>query len=326
VKTASQAASEIKQLSEKHKLLQFSFVDNLLPAKITRNVFQKLREQKADYSFFGEFRAGIKSEDLLSMRNGGLEEIQVGIEALSTRLLKKMNKGTSAIDNLEIMKNCEELGIFHDSNLILQFPGSEIADVEETLENLDFAFVYRPLKTIAFWLGYGSPVWEEPGRYGIRARFNHPFYSDLFPRSVSREIPFIIQSYRGDIQKQRKLWEPVKQKVRQWSDSYRSLRRGFNAPILYYRDGKDFLIIRKRVKQDETQTHRLTGSSRNIYLFCRKQRSLNRIVKTFPAFSRSQLENFLRSMVKKKLMFTENDCYLSLAVSRNPSGTSGEKC
>jgi hypothetical protein len=80
------------------------------------------------------------------------------------------------------------------------------------------------------------------------------------------------------------------------------------------------------VKQDETQTHRLTGSSRKIYLFCRKQRSLNRIVKTFPAFSPSQLENFLRSMVEKKLMFTENDRFLSLAASRNPSGTPGEEC
>ena len=35
----------------------------------------------------------------------------LGIEALATSLLKKLNKGTTAIQNLEIMRDCEALGI-----------------------------------------------------------------------------------------------------------------------------------------------------------------------------------------------------------------------
>jgi hypothetical protein len=50
-----------------------------------------------------------------------MREVQIGIEALSSRLLKKLHKGTRAIQNLEIMKNCEMLGIRNISNLILQF-------------------------------------------------------------------------------------------------------------------------------------------------------------------------------------------------------------
>ena len=45
----------------------------------------------------------------------------LGIEALSTRLLEKLNKGTTAIQNLEIMKHCEALNISNISNLILCF-------------------------------------------------------------------------------------------------------------------------------------------------------------------------------------------------------------
>ena len=58
--------------------------------------------------------------------------MQIGIEALSSRLLKKLHKGTSAIQNLEIMKNCEALEIRSVSNLILQFPASDEQDVAET--------------------------------------------------------------------------------------------------------------------------------------------------------------------------------------------------
>jgi len=92
------------------------------------------------------------------LRDSGMQKVQVGIEALSSRLLKKLHKGTSAIQNLEIMKNCEALGIENMSNLILQFPGSDAQDVAETLKVLEFAESFYPLKAVSFWLGLGSPV------------------------------------------------------------------------------------------------------------------------------------------------------------------------
>jgi hypothetical protein len=45
-----------------------------------------------------------------------------------------------------------------------------------------------------------------------------------------------------------------------------------------------------------------------------QHRSLTRIRNRFPGFAEDKLVAFLRMMVDKKLMFTENDHYLSLAV------------
>jgi radical SAM superfamily enzyme YgiQ (UPF0313 family) len=64
----------------------------------------------------------------------------------SIRLLKRLHKGTTAIQNLEIMKNCEALGIRNISNLILYFPGSTQLDVVETLRTLEFVLPFHPLK------------------------------------------------------------------------------------------------------------------------------------------------------------------------------------
>jgi uncharacterized Fe-S cluster-containing radical SAM superfamily protein len=61
-------------------------------------------------------------------------------------------------------------------------------------------------------------------------------------------------------------------------------------------------------------THRLTGKSRAIYLFCSRHRSLKRIVGQFPTLSEDKILPFLRMMVDKKVMFEENGRYLSLAV------------
>jgi hypothetical protein len=249
------------------------------------------------------------------MQAAGMHEVQIGIEALSTRLLKKLNKGTMAIQNLEIMKHCEALGIGNVSNLILHFPGSDHYDVEETLRNLEFALPFRPLRFVHFWLGLGSPVWQAPRAFGLRAVFNHANYAAIFPPDIFSSMRFMIQAYRGDLGHQRKLWQPVKKKVRAWKKTYAELHKDpSRAPILSFRDGRDFLIIRQKRLKAEPLTHRLVGTSRSIYLFCQKHRSLKSILTHFPVLAEDRVVPFLRMMIDKKLMFEENGKYLSLAV------------
>ena len=250
-----------------------------------------------------------------AMRAAGMQEVQIGIEALSTRLLKKINKGTTTIQNIEIMKHCEMTGITNSSNLILYFPGSDQKDVDETLRNLDFVLCFRPLKIVHFWLGLGSPVWEHPEKFGLKSVFNHRNYAAIFPPEVFNGMRFIIQSYRGDLVSQRKLWKPVKKKLRAWKKSYEELHRSpTHKSILSFRDGRNFLIIRQKRLNGQSLTHRLEGTSRAIYLFCGQHRSLEKILARFPSVASDRIEPFLKMMVDKKLMFQENNNYLSLAV------------
>jgi hypothetical protein len=245
-----------------------------------------------------------------------MREVQVGIEALCTRLLKKIRKGTSAIQNLEIMKNCESPWLPDlNSNIILEFPGSEQMDVEETLANLEFALPFRPLKGIPFWLGYGSPVWQDPKSYGLKRVHNHPLYATLFPPDIFQRLKLIIQGYHGGLRHQQRLWRPVKKRLEDWKTAYAQLHQNPGSdPILSYQDGGNFLIIRQRRYGADDKTHRLKGTSRKIYLFCEKNRSISRILENFPGFGEEKVRPFLSMMVDKRLMFQEGERYLSLAV------------
>jgi ribosomal peptide maturation radical SAM protein 1 len=314
-KNAKQVTAEIDHLTSRYRSLSVAFMDNLIPLKMSGEIFSKLSKLEKDFRLFCEIRATTKRLVLESMERAGVQEVQVGIEALSTRLLKKLNKGTTAIQNLEIMKNCEELGIVNTSNLILHFPGSDSDDVKETLQNLDFAMYFRPMRFVHFWLGLGSPVWQNPKDFGIKAVFNHPNYATLFPPEIYRQMVFMIQAYRGDLGYQRKLWQSVKRKVREWKKTYDEIHNGHvYSPVLGYRDGRDFLIIRQRRLSADPITHRLEGMSREIYLFCGHHHSLKRILQQFPKVTEDKLIPFLKMMVDKKLMFEENRKYLSLAV------------
>jgi len=318
-KDPAHVVSEVDYLTAKHKTLSVAIVDNVLPKNTSREIFEQLGTLKKDLRLFSEIRATTPLSELKVMRAAGMQEVQVGIEALSTSLLKMLHKGTTAIQNLEIMKNCEALGIANISNLILQFPGSDEQEVNETLQSLEFAAPYRPLKVVDFWLGLESPVWQNPATYGIKARYNHPNWGYLFPPDTYKSMPFMIQACRGNMGYQKKIWQPVRKKVKVWQKVYDELQKGAPpSPILSFRDGRDFIIIRQRRFQAEPMTHRLLGTSRLIYLFCRHHRSLKRIRTQFPSFPEDKIVAFLKIMVDKKLMFEEKENYLSLAVPINP--------
>ncbi len=315
-RSLEKVVSDIQAITEKHQLLSLSFVDNLLPAKNLAGLFKSLSRLGKDLRLFGEIRATTAGEDLEMMARAGVREIQVGIEALSNQLLKKLNKGTTAIQNLEIMKNCEASGFPNlAGNLILNFPGSDETDVKETLANLEFALPFRPLRGTAFWLGYGSPVWMNPDAFGVKGLFNHPFYGHLFPPDILDKLVLIIQGYHGGVRYQQRIWKPVKAGIKRWEAGYAELHRypGFE-PILSYQDGRHFIIIRQRRYGKDDMNHRLQGTSRKIYLFCRKNRSLPEIMDRFPGFGQEKLEPFLKMMKEKRLIFQEGERYLSLAV------------
>jgi ribosomal peptide maturation radical SAM protein 1 len=317
-KTALQVGHEMDELAKRHASLKFFFVDNILDPSVIDEMFARIIGLGRDFEIFTELRATISRQQLLQMRRAGVTQVQIGVEALSSRLLKKLNKGTTVIQNIQAMKQCEELGIQHHSNLILGFPRSDAEDVAETLENLKFVMSYQPLRKVRFWLGQNSPVALSPERHGIRRIANHPNYQLLLPESLATSLCLMIKTYVGDRTRQQRLWSPVARQMRRWQREYQARRQQqLWAPLLSYRDGGDFLLIRRRGDGQEHETFRLRGVSRELYLFCETARSLAEIQCTFPNFPLDQLENFISDLRNKRLMFRERDQILSLAISEN---------
>ena len=314
-KPPNQVIREVDHLVRRHEVLSLAFTDNAFPVNHVASIFDGIQAMGRDLSIFTELRANTPPALLRKMKQAGVDTVQVGIEALSSQLLTKMNKGVRTIDNLSLMKHCEALGILNASNLILHFPDSDDTDVNETLHALAFARWYRPLKTVSFWLGLESPVYRFARRFHIRAVFNHPNLKKLFPEPVAAGFRFMIQGYRGDRKRQQKLWRSVELEAGQWHKDYEIMQRQTRGkPALAFRDGSRFLIIDQHLPAAPAARHRLTGISAEIYRYCQTPRTLEQVAGTFASHNREQIRTFLKSMVQKQLMFVEKDCCLSLAV------------
>ncbi len=316
-KSAERMMEEVLYLARRYSVLDFAFMDNVLPRRDALKFFRQISRQNLDLGFFAEIRAGQSREEIMAMAKGGLSEIQVGIEALSSSLLKRMGKGVKLIDNLAAMRHAEEAGIRLSGNLILHFPGSTEEEVAETLRVLDLVLPYRPLKTVSFWLGLESPVYMNPDKYSIWGLKPHPFFAELFPREVLEGMEFLVSTYRGDRQRQVRQWKQVEEKVRLWHMWHAGSEIDFHP--LSFRDGGDFLYIKRAFSDRGVVTHRLSGLSRELYLLCTDPRPLEQVFDQASGLSRERVMGFIQDLQQKGLMFMGDEKVLSLAVHHRRS-------
>lgn len=309
---------ETLELSRKHETVQFVFTDNALPPKEADSFFSQTAQQPIDFNFFAEIRPITQPQRLKLFRRGGLTTVQVGIEALSTSLLNKMDKGTTAIENISVMKMCAQYGIEMEGNLIVEFPSTSEREIKETLSNLEFVLPFKPLDTATFFLGYGSPVYNSCKDFSIRAILPHSKNKHLFPKTILQSMNMLLHSYRGDRTKQQKLWSSVRKKIRKWQEFHST--RTNKEPLLSYRDGGTFIIIRQELPTGPVLQHRLRGLSRKIYLACESVVDFEQLHSSFPQVNQSSLIKFINEMCQKRLMFMEGKRILSLAI-RNPQAT-----
>lgn len=314
-KRSERVLQEVELLTKRYRCLDFSFTDNSLPPKEADRFFTTTARSGKALRFFGEIRTLDKPDAYTLYHAGGLRLIQVGIEAFSNSLLKRMNKGVKVMDNIAAMKYALEAGIKLDGNLILEFPGSTEQEVEETCRVLDYILPYRPLKAAGFFLGHGSPVWQDPKKYGLHAVTQHHYNRQLYPEQLLTKLDLIISSYRGDRKYQHRIWKPVRDKIKHWHDFH--ARRKNDRPPLSYREGGDFIIIRQECPGGEILHHRLQGLSKKIYLSCREPVAIKTLLTDYNSITEKQLLTFLTDLRQKRLLFQNENLCLALAVKEH---------
>ena len=80
-----------------------------------------------------------------------------------------------------------------------------------------------------------------------------------------------------------------------------------------YGDGGDFLEIWD-IREKHQKKFILSAEERDVYLYCETARSLDDIAARFDTLTKKQIQDMLSEFDAFKLMFSEGDVYLSLAV------------
>jgi ribosomal peptide maturation radical SAM protein 1 len=177
------ALEELDTLSAQTGVDGFMVVDNILDLSYLRTLLPELAERGAPYRLFFETKANLKREQVALLAKAGVTWIQPGIEAFHDDLLKLMDKGTTAIINVQLLKYCREFGIYTTWNLLFGFPGENDAWHAEVALWLPLVFHLQPPKCIGRILYDRFSLYHQsPEKYSLQLAPS-PSYAAVYPLS-----------------------------------------------------------------------------------------------------------------------------------------------
>ena len=106
-------------------------VDNIPDPRSFEAVLPRLTALANECQLFWEVMPNLTCRQVELLRKSGVRWVQAGIESLSTRVLRLMGKGTSALQNVRFLKYAAQWGIGASWSLLFGFAGEDPSDYRE---------------------------------------------------------------------------------------------------------------------------------------------------------------------------------------------------
>jgi ribosomal peptide maturation radical SAM protein 1 len=181
-KSPARVLAELREIKGRHPVRNVMMTDNIMPFDYFKTLLPPLAEEGLDLNLFYEQKANLSLEKVMGLAAAGIHSIQPGIEALSTRLLKRMRKGVSAYQNLLLLRYGRAVGTYLSWNLLWGFPGDEPEAYAETLELLPLLSHLQPPGALGHLvLDRFSPHFFDAEAFGIENVRPLAAYGDVFP-------------------------------------------------------------------------------------------------------------------------------------------------
>jgi ribosomal peptide maturation radical SAM protein 1 len=311
---------ELLSQARKYGQLNFYAVDNILDMRYIRDVLPRLRDSEYDFTLFYETKANLKKDHVRAMRQAGVMTIQIGIESFSTPILKLMEKGATALQNIRLLKWCAEFGINAEWNFIYGFPHEpseeydRMADLLKSLTHLQPPTFVSQIEVERF-----SPHFERPHEFGLKLLGPRGFYEFVYPcdDKLRADLAYIFDYAHEDGRNPNDYMTKLNEQVDYWKNEFG------DDGVLEWRRGPGFLSIRDRRPGLDKYDYSLADTEARIYLACDEGATAldvwNRLrAEGTTAVDAEEVEDFLDEMTAARLMYKEDGLYLSLAVPMNP--------
>ncbi len=324
-KSPTRFLAEADELSKTYELHKFSAVDNILYPKYLGGVFDVIAEQRIDYEFFFEVKPSVgRRAQLQRLHRGGIRSIQPGIESLSTHVLELMDKGTTMLDNVRLLKWARYYGIRVCWNLLRGFPGETLADYQAELEVLrQLSHLQPPQAMGRIWLERFSPYFTDRDRYPLRNVRPLESYQYVYPDTVRLDdLAYYFDYEMGDTVDEELLQETaalLKDWRSRWAD-------GATSDSLLFARTPAMLTITDARGRKTPLVYDIHGPMAHVYESCvETHRSVAEVTDVlddeFPksAFTETEVRRALEKYRNAGLMVSEDNRYFSLALPANPN-------
>ena len=307
-KSGPRVLEEIEELANRYGVGRFEVVDNILDHSHLKTIMPVLAARPEPFEFFYETKSNLKREQVELLARAGVYWIQPGIESMHDDILRLMDKGSTAMTNVQLLQHAREFGVRIIWNFLICFPGEKDEWYLEMVQWLPLIHHLQPANGMApVRYDRFSPYHTDPERYQIAYRAARA-YAQVYPlpaEDLEKLAYFFEDLGEQPLPESRRRDTPGRMALRGalqvWRDAFWSAL----PPILSMAETEKGLMILDTRAVATARRHLLQGRQRELLLECRVPR---RFAEPEPA---------LQELVRHKLVLELGQRYLSLPVAGN---------
>lgn len=293
---------------------KFFAVDNILDYRYFKNLLPRLGSLKLGIDLFYETKANLTREQLQVLSDAGFTAIQPGIESLITSVLKLMKKGVSLLQNVRLLRWCQELELSVAWNILYGFPGEKSEDYQTVVDIIQrIPHLQPPTYCGQFRLDRFSPYFQASEAFGltnVRPCVAYPYVYRGYTREDLNHLAYYFEYDYADGRHPQTYVSGLMQSVGQW-------RKIHSCAKLYYRRDKNGMIIHD--ERDGVEKRTETDPFASLLLEqCDSITTPEAIEKELSrqgySTTPSQVLEYLHSFLEKGWVLKEGDQYLSLVM------------
>ncbi|MHC4346274.1 MAG: B12-binding domain-containing radical SAM protein [Planctomycetota bacterium] len=293
--------------SDEYGATHFGFVDSNLNGNTEEfgKVCSGLAQAEAELHLSGMLNTRDLTKKLcIDMKAAGFSFVLLGVENFSNRMLSRMKKRSTVLDNIKALKWLAEANIKEIVfNIIIDFPGTNKSVIEENLANIKRI---RHLMTtnvqcdlVELDLERDAKIYSVLRRMNVRGLANYEFDEICYPDRIRGGLRFHSSKYK---------WLDF---AGGWGAVASSLKRKRRARLQVVRQNGQFLICDDRIKEAR---YPLSVDQFVIYKhICDNVSSVDDI-SSKTGRERQEVERTLDHLVSLEVAFQENKRYLGLAL------------
>lgn len=292
-------------------------LDVIVPRSYMKDVLPHLATPST-MTIFYEAKSSISEEDIKTLAKARVKIIQPGVESLATSTLKLMRKGSTAFQNITLLKNCALYDVYPTWNMLVGFPGELEEVYQKYMVDLPL-LVHLPPPSGVHQVRFDrfSPYFNDPKSYGLElVPMDHYSLIYPFPQAEIENLAYFFKDKNYDAEYFTHLVRWIS-KVRQLVDAWRD-RWPFSNPAaraqLYSKQQDGGLFIHD-TRSGSLVEYAIQPVTWRILQEFEKPTTADRVAahlsKEFPDLNMAQEMALIKA---KGLVFEEENKYINLVM------------
>ncbi len=319
-KSPERAMAELREVAGRHPGLFIGMADNIMDMGYLKTLLPRIAAEELKLTLFYEVKANLRKEEVRQLRAAGVGSIQPGIESLSDEVLRIMRKGVKALQNIQLLKWCRELGVWPYWNMLWGFPGEPPEEYERMADLLPSLYHLPPPSGMSpIYLERFSPNFFSSAELGFAAVRPMPAYGHVYA-CAPEDLADLAYQFRFDYREPRDVaayTRPLARRIVAWREAYGHCN-------LLAIDRGDHLLLSDTRPSAARRLTVIDGLARKLYLACDGAAGLDRLRREMAAEtgaepSRQEVEEVLRPLLEDRFLLRQGDAVLALAIPSNLS-------